>query len=409
MWKYIGMLPKPLFKRKISLEEGLTPLIRSQVMFKEYKVFFKDETRNPTGSFRDRAASPIVSHAALVGAGKIICATDGNMGASLSAYSSRAGIRVKIIVPSKVDVGRLSQMIVFGADIEEYGDVIDDAIDRSIVIAGRFGYYQATAELNALSIEGLKTMAFEIFEEEGCPDNIIIPAGSGLSAYSIYVGFRELYDTGMIDRIPSIHIVQSESHHPIVDMVNEQKGGGSSNEKVIKGLDVREPLYGEVVSKIVKNTGGRALIAEYDETINALYELARKEGVFVEPAAATGIVAMKKIIRDGIVKGDESYVIVLTGSGLKAVDYIYEKMRRKTVPSLDTKTMILKIIDVKGSIHGYEVWKNLSRKITVQAVYQHLEDLERKGLVASKIVGRRRMFYVTEKGKRLLEIISDLY
>ena len=408
IWRYEGMMPK--LKRIISLNEGLTPLVKAVKPPRDFKgtLYFKDESRNPTGSFRDRAASPIISHAYSLGVKRVICATDGNHGASIAAYASRCNIKCYAIVPSLVDPGKLGQMITYGCEVEEYGVHLDDAIDRALSISSRKGYYQATAELNPLSIEGLKTISYEIYEDLGeAVDWIVIPTGSGLTLYSMYIGFKELKDLGVIDKIPRFLIVQSLHSNPIVLSVEETTVKGKDTP--IMGLNVLEPILLEEIVAVLKEVRGRGVIVTYSESLNAGRELASSEGLFVELAAAAGYAGFKKALSSEVIGFDENVVLVITSSGLKAVEIYTQPARRRQLlrfRGLDMKASILELLKTHGPCHGYVIWKGLGEKISPQAIYQHLSELESLGLIYSEYIGRRKVFHLTKKGVMLLKLLE---
>jgi threonine synthase len=190
-WRYKPVLPK--VTRTVSLGEGGTPLQRAQRLAEILKVenlYLKDETRNPTSSFKDRSAALIVSDAASRGYDSLICATNGNHGASVSAYAARMDIQCNLIVPKAVDLGKLAQMMMYDAKIVEAGDSIEEAIARAQRLEEEMGWYQATTELNPLSVEGIKTISYELVEQQGVPDWVIVAMGSGATLHSVWKGFK---------------------------------------------------------------------------------------------------------------------------------------------------------------------------------------------------------------------------
>ena len=185
----------PPVKHMVSLGEGGTPLHKAERLAKAVglkDLYLKDETRNPTNSYRDRAAAFLTSNAIDQGFEALVCATNGNMGASLAAYSAKAELICHVLVPKVVDVGKLAQMIAYDAVIEESGDIVDDSIRKAADLAKETGWYQATAELNPLVVEAQKTISFEINEQFTVPDWVIVSMGSGGTIYSLWKGFKEL-------------------------------------------------------------------------------------------------------------------------------------------------------------------------------------------------------------------------
>ena len=190
----------PPVKHMVSLGEGTTPLHKAERLAKAVglkDLYLKDETRNPTSSYRDRAAAFLTSNAIDQGFEALVCASNGNMGASLAAYSAKAGLICHVLVPKVVDVGKLAQMIAYDAVIEESGDIVDDSIRKAADLAKETGWYQATAELNPLVVEAQKTISYEINEQFAVPDWVIVPMGSGGTIYSLWKGFKELNSWGL--------------------------------------------------------------------------------------------------------------------------------------------------------------------------------------------------------------------
>ncbi|MFZ8783493.1 MAG: pyridoxal-phosphate dependent enzyme, partial [Desulfurococcaceae archaeon] len=200
-WKYCSDLP-PLSKI-VSLGEGNTPLVESTSVARELRVYFKDEGRNPTGSIRDRAASVVVSHATSTGAKGIIAASDGNMAVSVVAYSARAGFKAVIHAPAWIDWEKALLIKVYGGSLVVEDKSIDVLVREVEERAREKRLYNATSTWNTLSIEGLKTLAYEIVEQLGkAPRAVYVPLGSGLTYLSLYIGFRELAERGLISRTP---------------------------------------------------------------------------------------------------------------------------------------------------------------------------------------------------------------
>ncbi|OYT60189.1 MAG: hypothetical protein B6U75_02270 [Desulfurococcales archaeon ex4484_217_1] len=419
IWKLKKHLPPIPFNYVVSLDEGSTPLLKienfaSKIKYKG-KILVKDETRNPTGSFRDRVATVIVSHALYVGAKKLICATDGNTGASIAAYAAKAGIECTAIVPKNADYGKILQMIAYGSKILEHGEIIDEAVLKALQISLANNYYQATAELNPLSIEGLKTISYEILMKmKNVPEWIVTPAGSGLTLLSLALGFKELHELGFVKKKPRFLIVQSLACSPIVDAIEKSEKETMIKEfkKHIPGLDSCKPLILPHVIKLAKEYECRGVRVSYVETLNHVDAIAKLEGLFLEPAAASAFAGLAKAVKEGIIEGDEEIVVLAPATGLKAsMLYAREPSRKKYVPKLsgiNTKAMILEVLKSKGPMHGYGLWKELGLMLSVQAIYQHLEELRRKGLVKVEVKGRRKIYSLTDKGLRISEVLGKI-
>ena len=411
-WRYRSLLPK--VKNIASMKEGGTPLYKASHLSEEFGVkalYLKDETRNPTNSFRDRSAALLVSNILDLKMKAAVCATNGNMGAALAAYSARYEINCHVIVPRMVDMGKLAQMLVYDATIEEYGETVDEAIKRAEILAQETGWYQATPELNPLVIEAQKTIAFEVAEQFGVPDWFIVSMGSGGIAYSIWKGFRELYDLDMIDSLPKILGVQAKGCSPIVNAYLKSERQIEKPFTHAIGILVANPLQKELALKAINDSGGSALAVSDQKIFAAEQSIARLEGIFAEPASSGTIAALRKAREESLISSDESVVCLITGSGLKATDVLQAlSKRRKSAmlgAELSTKEKILRLLSSKDR-YGYELWKDLGKIMTRPAIYQHLNDLLNKGLVTYYIEDGKKYFRITERGRDVLQAIDKV-
>jgi threonine synthase len=413
-WRYKQMLPP--VRHMVSLGEGGTPLHRAERLAKSLgfkELYLKDETRNPTNSYRDRAAALLASNAIDQGCDTLICATNGNMGASLAAYSAKAGLICHVIVPEVVDVGKLAQMLAYDAIIEKFGEILDDSIRKAATLAEETGWYQATAELNPLVVEAQKTISYEICEQFGVPEWIVVSMGSGGTIYSLWKGFKELKQLGIAASLPKIVGVQPEGCATIVNAFTT----GASKPKISKpstralAILVAEPLQGELATKAIRESGGLALTVSDAEILAAELQIAKLEGVFAEPASSATIAALKKIAEKSEIPCDSSVVCLITGSGLKATDVLQalSKKQKTAVLGLEisTKEKILRILSKKDT-YGYDLWKKLGKTMTRAAIYQHLNELSEKGLIVAYEKNGKKFFRVVERGKKALAAIDDL-
>ncbi len=383
IWKYCDKLPS--VGRPISLGEGLTPLVESVKIAGDLVLYFKDEGRNPTGSVRDRAASVIVSHAASTKAKKIVVVSDGNMAVSTSAYASRAGLKTTVYAPSWIDWEKALLVRAYGGKLVVEDRSIDVLVRDVESLARERGYYNATSTWNTLSIEGLKTIAYEIVEQMGrAPKAIYGPLGSGITYLALHVGFSELAEQGLIPTTPLLVGVE----HCGNPKYAEHFGLSSKcREETYPGLRYTSPIiYDYVVEAISKN--GQVLVVTSKETIKAAKTLAQSEGLFTEISSA---VSLAGFLRDPI---DES-VVLLFGHGLKsASSYARPQRKRFTEPYVGvTKRLILNVLRSKPGITGYEVWRLLGLNITPQAVYQHLRDLIELGYAEVIIENGTKKYY----------------
>jgi len=411
-WKYKLLLPP--VRRMVTLGEGDTPLHKADRLAKLLglkELYLKDETRNPTNSYRDRAAALLTSNALDLKHDTLVCASMGNLGASVAAYCAKAGLNCHVIVPKLVDVGKLAQMLVYDAVIEEFGEFIDDAVRRAETLAKEMNWYQATAELNPLVIEAQKTISYEIFEQLGVPDWIIVSMGSGGTIYSIWKGFKELERLGLAKRFPKIVGVQPEGSSAIIKALLKKERMSAKPSTKALALLVKEPMQSELAIMAIKESNGLALTVSDSEIFTAELQIAKHEGIFAEPSSSAEIAALKKLVKEGRINKDESVVCPITGSGLKATDILQALTKKQKTAILgleiSTKEKILRILKEKDT-YGYDLWKKLGKTMTRGAIYQHLTELHEKGLIANYIKDRRKFFKITQRGKKVLQAIDDL-
>ena len=414
-WRYRHFMPE--VKNVASMGEGGTPIHKTRRLAKNVgltNVYFKDETRNPTNSFRDRCAALLVSNALDLGYKSVVCATNGNMGASLSAYCAKFGLVCHVVVPESVDVGKLAQMLIYNAVIEEFGEIVDESLERAEEIAMETGWYQGSVELNPLALEALKTIAYEVFEQIGVPEWLAVPMGSGGTLYAIWKGFKELEKADKVDTLPKMVGVQAEGCSPIVNSYLRKipkpvlKSKPSTHALAIL---VKNPTYGGFALQAIKESRGLAVAVSDEEIFSAEREMAKFEGIFAEPASAATYAAVKKLVNQGLMDASDKIVCLITGSGLKATDVLQAlTKKRKTALvglELSTKEKILRIVSGRDA-YGYELWKELGKIMTRAAVYQHLKELSKKGLITSYSKEGRKFFKITKRGKEVLRAFDDL-
>lgn len=414
-WRYRPVLPEVI--EPISLGEGGTPLREAKRLGEALgldRLLLKDETRNPTNSFKDRSASLIVSDAAGKGFDAVVCATNGNHGASLAAYSAKADITCHLIVPRTMDMGKLAQMIVYDAQVEEDGDAIEDAIARAVSLAEEIGWYQATTELNPLSIEALKTIPYELAEQDPVPDWMVVAMGSGATLHAIWKGFRELEVMDILENKPRLVGVQAAGCAPIAEAFRQGDSQPVDVDMAVTeatAIRVAAPLYGRAALDALRASGGLAVSVTDEEMLEAEKELARSEGIFAEPASAATVACLRRLVEAGEIDRGESVVSLITSSGLKTNDILRSLSRRRRSPGmvskLATKERILSTI-ARRKTYGYDLWNSMGRAMTLGAIYQHLSGLEKRGLISSHAEGKRRYLRITERGKRVLAALDDL-
>ena len=381
-------------------------------------MYFKDETQNPTNSFKDRAASLLISHARSWEFQKIICASNGNQGASLAAYSSVKEMECLNIIPRIIDLGKKAQMIAYGSELEIIGDTVDDAIEDVLNREDIEEYYQGTPDLNPLTLEAQKTIAYEIIKQIKNPNWIIIPMGSGELLVSLWKGFNELKQINFIDHIPKLVGVQSKSSSPIVNkFFNDLKSDRLNQEtqnSIVLGILVKKPIYKELAVRCIKESEGTVIAIPEDNILKSIDKLIRYEGIFAEPASALTIAAVQSLQNKDLFIPKEKVVCLITGSGLKA-PYILEAISSQTKTTgkgslIITKLKILSQISLSGKkgIYGTKIHEIVSPGKKISGIYQHLKDLESKGLISRKKEGKNVLYFITDSGKKVLDALDVL-
>ena len=411
-WRFRQLLPS--VKHEVSLGEGGTPLHKAERLAKAVglkNLYLKDETRNPTNSYRDRAAAFLTSNAIDQGFETIVCASNGNMGASLAAYTAKTNLICHVLVPKIVDVGKLAQMIAYDAVIEESGNIVDESIRKAANLAKESRWYQATAELNPFVVEAQKTISYEINEQFATPGWVIVPMGSGGTIYSLWKGFKELKQLGLTKSLPRMVGVQTEGCAPIVGQLKELSPPKSCNPSTrALAILVGEPLQSDLAVKAIHESNGLALTVSDGEILASELLVAKLEGVFAEPASSAAVAALHKL-KDETISSDDSVVCLITGSGLKATDVLQALNKKQKAAGLglavSTKQKILKILSEQDS-YGYDLWKLLGQVMTRAAVYQHLNELADRGLVVSYEADGKRFFRITERGRKVLAAFDEI-
>ena len=318
IWRYREAIPIESNKNIVTLGEGFTPLV--PVRIGSLEVMAKLDFLFPTGSFKDRGSSVMISHVKGIGVREVIEDSSGNAGASVSAYSAKAGISCEIFCPSYASEGKLAQILLYGAKLNRIEGTREDT-EKAVLEKAKDTYY-ASHNWNPYFLEGTKTLAFEIAEQLGwsSPDSVICPCGNGGIYLGLYIGFRELMEQGIVDSMPKLFGVQSFACPPIYEAYKQGKDKPDSftqTEKTIaEGVCLAKPNRGEAILKTVKETKGAMGIVNDKETIEGLKMLA-SQGVFVEPTSAIVVKALEKFVKNGIVKEGEKTIVVLSGSGLK--------------------------------------------------------------------------------------------
>ncbi|MEM3615972.1 MAG: threonine synthase, partial [Candidatus Methanomethylicia archaeon] len=309
----------------VSFGEGFTPIVEAENLARELgvrRLLLKLEYVNPTGSLKDRGSALMVSMLRFMGVKSIADDSSGNAGASISAYSAKAGLSCTIFVPEHTPMDKIAQISGYGARIVKVPGGRSEtakAIWESFV---RGEIYYASHNWSPYFLDGNRSFSFEVIEQlnGNVPDHIIFPVGGGSLMLGAYMGFRDAAKLDWVKSVPRIHIVQPEACAPIVRAFNL---GLSFVEPVIEGetiaggLRVSNPPRGKLILKALRECGGVGITVSDDEVLEGYRKFAKLEGVFCEPTSATVYGGLKKLLMDGVIGGDETVLLPITGFGLK--------------------------------------------------------------------------------------------
>ncbi|MBD3351188.1 MAG: pyridoxal-phosphate dependent enzyme [Candidatus Lokiarchaeota archaeon] len=401
MWDLSEFLPN--FSKKISLSEGATPILNVKNIKNLQGLLLKLENRNPTGTFRDRCSSLIVSHALSKQASTVHSVSTGSYGISLAAYCATAGLKSINILPQNTELSKIEQLKIFGSELIQHGESLNEAREYAKAMNQEQGIYIPKPKENLLTIEAQKTIALEFFRIYGDNiKNILVPQGSGSLTMSIIHGIQDAICSDWL-KIP-----------PRVISVSLKKDSEMSY--LIESLEIDEQekkLLSEVNKKLKKNNGLNIEI-DPNQMINDAMELAKKEGHFIEPASASVISAAKSLYEKKEID-PKNTIAILTGSGLNALNVFASKIRKikKVVwglaPASTCKFEILNLIAENKADNGSEIWKALGKKHTRQSIYQHLSQLEENGLISAKMKTKKAKKYtLTRKGFEALDKMREL-
>lgn len=329
-WRYRELLPVLDRANMVDIGTGMTPLIRAERLGGELgidRLYIKNDSVNPTFSFKDRPAGVAVSKSKEFGLGAVGCASTGNLSSATAAHAARAGLPCHIFAPWDIEMAKIAQALSYGASYTPIKGTYDDANRIAAYVGDSRGYGIVNINMRSYYVEGSKTMAFEAAEQLGwrAPDHIVIPVGSGAMLNAICKGFEELEHNSLIGDISGMKISAAQPHGccPVVDAFRR----GSKRvvpverpETVAKSLAIGDPGDGRYVLKRLAQFGGSAEESDDGEILDAIKLLARTEGIFTEPAGGVAVSALRKMAESGRIDRGETVICYVTGNGLKAVE-----------------------------------------------------------------------------------------
>lgn len=321
LWRYSAALPVRI-ANPISMGEGCTPLV--QRAWGDLRPFFKLEWFNPTGSFKDRGSSVMLSFLRQIGVNAVLEDSSGNGGSSVAGFGAAGGMRVKILTPATTSPAKIAQVRAYGAEIQ----LVEGPREESETEAMRQSEetFYASHNWQPFFLEGTKSLAYELWEDFGfeAPDNIIIPVGAGSSLLGCAFGFRELLKAKQIAKLPRLFVAQPLNCSPIDASFKagvDTPVARDVQKTIAEGTAIKQPRRLREIIHALRESGGGTVALTEDEIVSALGKLAR-QGLFAEPTCAGAAAALDKLSSSGQVKANESTVVIITGTGLKAASTV---------------------------------------------------------------------------------------
>ena len=356
LWRYAPLLPaNPT--APVDLGGGYTPLVRADRLAAELglgELWIKNDTVNPTGSFKDRVVSVALTKARELGFKVAACASTGNLANSVAAHAARAGMESYVFIPSDLEQVKIVTSAVYGGNLIAVEGNYDDVNRLCAELASEHPLWAfVNVNVRTYYAEGSKTLAFEVAEQLGwqAPDHVVVPIASGSQLTKIAKGFAELGKVGLLDGEPHVRIsgAQAEGCSPVAtafaegsDLIRPVKP-----HTIAKSLAIGNPADGWYALEVVRETGGAIASVTDDEILDGIRLLARTEGIFAETAGGVTIATLAKLAASGVVRADERVVAYVTGVGLKTVEAIAPTVgpTATIAPTLDAFNAALPIED----------------------------------------------------------------
>lgn len=334
-WRYFEVLPIEDKKNIVSLNGSITPLQKADNLgniFGGFKnLYIKNDSVNPTFSFKDRPAGVAISKAKEMNLAAVGCASTGNLASATAAHAAKANLPCYIFAPSDIEDVKIAQALSYGGKFVAVDGTYDDANRIASVIGDSNGYGIVNINMRPYYVEGSKTLAFEVLEQLNwtVPDVLVIPVGSGAMLNSICKGFEEIMNLGLIGDISNLRIIAAQPNGcaPIVDAFKNRSNEVIPVEKpetVAKSLAIGDPGDGLYVLKRLKQFNGIGEKVTDAEIKDAILLLAKSEGIFTEPAGGVAVGVLKKLIEENKIEKDENVVCYVTGNGLKTTESIMD-------------------------------------------------------------------------------------
>jgi len=344
-WRYFELLPITDKSNIVSINAGMTPLVKAEKLGKVIglnNLYIKNDSVNPTFSFKDRPAGVAVSKAKEFGLGSVGCASTGNLASATAAHAAKAGFPCYIFAPSDIEHAKITQALSYGSHYIAVDGTYDDANRIAAQVGDSKGVGIVNINMRSYYVEGSKTLAYEVAEQLNwqVPDQLIVPTGSGAMLNAICKGFEELETVSLVDKVSQMHMncAQANGCAPIVNAFKKNSTDVVPVERpdtVAKSLAIGDPGDGRYVLKRLKQFNGIAEESNNKEILDAILLLAQTEGIFTEPAGGVSVAVLKKMVEQGQIDKNEITVCYVTGNGLKATESLMEVLPKPEVMQPD--------------------------------------------------------------------------
>ncbi len=333
IWRYRALLPvedEPI----IETYAGCTPLVKAENLGRVLglsQLYVKNDTVNPTFSFKDRPVAIAATRARAFGFDTIACASTGNLAAAVAACGARASMRAVVFIPADLEPSKIVNTGVYEPTLVAVNGNYDEVNRLCSEVADKYGWAFVNINVRPYYSEGSKTLAFEVAEQLGwrAPDHAIVPTGSGSMFTKIWKGFQELHKVGLIDAPATrMTVAQAAGCAPMVDAFDRRTLNVAPVKPatVAKSLAIGNPADGYYSLKVIKETGGYAVRVTDAEIVEGMKLLARTEGIFAETAGGVSVAVARKLAESGRIRSDELVVVYVTGNGLKTPEAVAERL-----------------------------------------------------------------------------------
>ena len=337
-WRYFELLPIENKSNIVSIDAGMTPLTKAESLGNALglkNLYIKNDSVNPTFSFKDRPAGVAISKAKEFGLSSVGCASTGNLASATAAHAAKGGFPCHVFAPSNIEMAKIAQALSYGANYVAVDGTYDDANRIAAQIGDSKGIGIVNINMRSHYVEGSKTLAYEVAEQLDwkVPDQLIVPVGSGAMLNAICKGFEELQTISLLDDVSNMHMIaaQPKGCAPIVTAFKNKSKDVipvENPDTVAKSLAIGDPGDGRYVLKRLEQYNGFAEETNNQEILDAIILLAKTEGIFTEPAGGVSVSVLKKMVEQGKIDKNDTVVCYVTGNGLKATESIMEILQK---------------------------------------------------------------------------------